>query len=356
MSFRRLPQGRRVAVLSASGGAGIHMADEAEKANVEMPVTSLELREKLGTLIPWFGSTVNPVDLTGSVLNDHSMIEGVIKILFESDEFDAVVFAAPAKFLIPDLTKHLLAQTAATGKPALVWTHYPSVARAMLLDGVATTTESSEPMAIIRMMDEFRGRREELEAEQGTTQTSMREATLMHASGVVGQKETSRLFANFNLPMLPEALMSNVDEAVAAAESMGFPIVMKLSADWMPHRSEHGAVKLNVGDVEAVRDAYRELEEVSSALNPSNEPYQMLIQPMVKSGIEMIVGARRDPGFGPFVTVGLGGVLVEIMREQQFWPPCRERRELERCNDWRRDVWLGMLAVFHRKRVKELLT
>jgi succinyl-CoA synthetase beta subunit len=188
----------------------------------------------------------------------------------------------------------------------------------MLLDGVATTTESSEPMALIRMMDEFRSRREELLLEQTNVRRFTRPATLGHQDGVVAQVETTRLLHEFGLPMLAEVLTSSVEEAVRAASSLGFPVVMKLSADWMPHRSEHGAVKLGIGSGDAVREAYGELEAIASATNAKNESFRISIESMVPSGVELIVGARRDRDFGPIITVGVGGVLVEIIREQEM--------------------------------------
>ncbi len=135
------------------------------------------------------------------------------------------------------------------------------------------------------------------------------------------------------MPTVEERLVATGEDAVRAADSLGYPVALKLCAAGIPHKSEHGLVKLGLGDAAAVRAAAAELNavhrrllaeaprpEAPTAKTVAAAPAArgLLVQPMVRPGIEMVIGSRRDPTFGPIVMVGLGGLFVEHFADVAF--------------------------------------
>jgi acetate---CoA ligase (ADP-forming) len=110
------------------------------------------------------------------------------------------------------------------------------------------------------------------------------------------------------------------DEAVDAAASMGYPVVLKIESPDLPHKTEAGVVRLNLRDADAVRDAYGQIMAKAQAVSPAPRVNGVLVQQMIPQGIEMVIGARIDPLFGPLVVVGLGGILVELLQDSALAP------------------------------------
>jgi acetyl-CoA synthetase len=117
------------------------------------------------------------------------------------------------------------------------------------------------------------------------------------------------------VPVVPERLTQSEDEAVAAAESLGFPVAMKVESPDLPHKTEAGVIRLKLKDAAEVREAYRAVMANGKRHAPDARINGVLVQPMAKPGVEVMVGGRVDPLMGPLIVAGLGGVLVELMRD-----------------------------------------
>jgi acyl-CoA synthetase (NDP forming) len=115
-----------------------------------------------------------------------------------------------------------------------------------------------------------------------------------------------------------ERLVTSPDEAVAAADDLGYPVAVKVCAAAIPHKSEHGLVRLGLADATAVARACADLEARLREAFPSVPVRGLLVQQMAPRGIEMVIGGKRDPTFGPIVMAGLGGVFVEYMKDVAF--------------------------------------
>ncbi|MEN0074527.1 MAG: acetate--CoA ligase family protein [Paracraurococcus sp.] len=132
--------------------------------------------------------------------------------------------------------------------------------------------------------------------------------------GVLTEAETKRLVAAYGLPVTREALVATEAEAVAAAETIGFPVVLKGVSRAVVHKSDLGLVRLGLGDAASVREAFAALQAAPVTLEG------VLVQEMARGEAELILGARYEPGLGPLVLVGTGGVLVEVLRDVQLAP------------------------------------
>jgi acyl-CoA synthetase (NDP forming) len=131
-------------------------------------------------------------------------------------------------------------------------------------------------------------------------------------------EELRRVTSAFALPMVPGGLAHDGEQAVALAAVLGFPVVAKLSARQLVHKSEAGAVRVNLSTAEAVRNAFNELMAIGTARGLVGSLDGVIVQPMITDGTEMIIGLTEDPVFGPLVGVGLGGVNVEALGDVHF--------------------------------------
>lgn len=134
-------------------------------------------------------------------------------------------------------------------------------------------------------------------------------------SRTLSEADSKALLARFGVPVLPERLVAGPDEAVAAAEELGLPVVAKLCGDAIAHKTERGLVRLGLGDAGAVR---RAAEELLAAARPEDRVTGVLIAPMVRGSRELIAGLHRDPQFGMTVMLGVGGVLAEAVADVAF--------------------------------------
>jgi acyl-CoA synthetase (NDP forming) len=131
----------------------------------------------------------------------------------------------------------------------------------------------------------------------------------------VGEVEAKRILASAGIPVAGDIVALSAEEAAAAGEKLGFPVVLKINSPDIQHKSEIGGVALNLSDRAAVASAYAELTARARKRRPDARLEGVLVSPMVRGGVECILGVQRDPVFGPAVVFGLGGIFVEVMKD-----------------------------------------
>ena len=142
-----------------------------------------------------------------------------------------------------------------------------------------------------------------------------------------GDAEAREILAAYGVPLPKSALARNADEAVAAAEAMGYPVVMKIASPDILHKTDIGGVKLNLTGAAEVRDAFDLIVYRATRHMPDATIWGCQVQQMVKGGKECIIGMNRDPQFGPLLMFGLGGVYVEALKDVTFRVSPIDRRE-----------------------------
>ncbi|MER7363178.1 acetate--CoA ligase family protein [Nonomuraea wenchangensis] len=313
--------GRRVGVVTPSGGASEIIADRAEDEGLELPAFAPETVAKLAEIVPAFGTVQNPLDVTGYVLIDRTLLGRALEVVTADPGIDVVLLLSePPKVAPPD--------------PAPVFALYSASARRIAESPVPVVVVSN----VLTDVTEF-GRRVQRETgypyvaggiEHGLQAiaaavrwSETREHALSRpvaaapasvpvpegAAGVWAEHRAAALLAEAGLPVVPSALARTADEAVAAAESFGHPVVLKVAAEGLGHKSDIGGVRLGVPDAAAVRRIHGEL----MAAVPDADG--VLVQPQRGGGIELLVGIVRDPAWGLTLAVGLGGVWVEVLRD-----------------------------------------
>ena len=336
--------GPGMAVVATSGGAAIMAADAAEKNGVPLPQPSPALRERLAARIPHFGSTDNPADVTAQVMNDMQSLIDCAEGFIESEEYGA--------FLIP----HLFAYETSTARiPVLdeiAARHGKVICTVWLsawLEGPGHRQITDAPHTVLfRSMDRCfatfaawrrwldRGRLT-AEAPRSTPDGAREQAAALLGAAdgaTMGEREAKPVLAAYGLEMVAERGAADPAAARAAAEAIGFPVAMKLDAGNLAHKTEAGGVALNLGDGDSVEAAFTAMMERAGALRPDAGVRGVLVQQMAGKGVEIVIGGKSDPVFGPMVVIGIGGVLVEVLRDTVVAPapvtPAQARRMIDR--------------------------
>lgn len=312
------PSARGVAVIATSGGATIMAADKAELHGVALPQPGADAAAVLAARVPDFGSPRNPCDVTAQVITDAGALLACTDALLQDPAFGALV------------TSHAYAYASATERLAVF---SDSAARAgkivcnvwapQWLEGPGARESEADPhIALFHSMDRcFETlaawhRRAEVRPTQVDARLTapglagQARALLRGATGrVLTESQSKRVLALYGIPVVSERSVATVDEAVAAAGSIGYPVVLKAESPDIAHKTEAGLVRLRLADASAVRDAGEALLRAAASIRE----VRLLVQPMLAGGTEVLIGGRVDAQFGPLVVVGLGGVLVELL-------------------------------------------
>ena len=320
------PAATGVAVATTSGGAAIMAADQAELRGVELPQPAPATHSILVESIPEFGSARNPCDITAQVISDPVSFRRVADALLADPAYGTLVVphayaydTATPRFAVLDELAHTHGKIA-----CIVWL-------AQWLEGPgALQAEHAERLAVFRSM------RACFAALERWHWWSRRAAAPPHAiaepvaptvvaevgraidatdAALLTEGRAKELLAAYGVPMVGERLVATADEALAAALELGLPVALKVESAAIPHKTEAGVVRLGLADENALRAAYAEVMANALAVADAGAIRGVLVQPMVPAGVEVLIGARVDPLFGPMVVVGLGGILVELMRD-----------------------------------------
>lgn len=328
-AVQRPPRSRRTAVLTNAGGPGILAADACEANGLELPELDAATVSRLAPLFPAEASIRNPLDMIASAtpqgyraaldaLLDDPGVDAALAIFVpplgvtQGDVSLAIASVAdehPAKTVFGVLMGHKgLPQGKAAlheaGIPAYIFPE--SAARG--LAAMCRWREWCElPPSCLETMpvDMPRARRLVLGA-------------IAAGKSRLAEDEALELLAAYGIPVARGELATSAEDAVRRAERMGFPVVLKIVAPAIVHKTEVGGVRVNLDGADEVRRAFDQIMAGARAAQPGAEISGVLVQAMVQQGREMIVGMTRDPTFGPLVMFGLGGILVEVLRDVCF--------------------------------------
>jgi acetate---CoA ligase (ADP-forming) len=333
---RRWPKGPNIGVITGSGGAGAAAADRAEELGMATPGFDPKLADQLRAFLPGFTQAVeNPFDATAQLIENPGTTAGVAKVLLASPGIDAVLAVDPGTGVAGRMRGEALAPVAAAAsKPVFQVTLSGSMSsgqvntlRAAGVPVFPSPVKAVEALAGLRRFGAARRRsqpsvgawpesherpRDPLAALSATDGPSPRHSPAggsSPAAAEVGELGAKRFLAQHGIPVVDERLARSADEAVRAAEELGYPLAVKVHAPDIVHKTEAGGVRLNVADAAGVRAAF--------AAMPAPE---VLLSRMLDVRLELITGFHRDPTFGPLVLLGLGGIWAEVMKDVAMRP------------------------------------
>jgi acyl-CoA synthetase (NDP forming) len=324
------PTADGVAIVAASGGAAIMAADRAEQHAVPLPQPPEPLRDLLVSRIPEFGAARNPCDVTGQVLNDPELLNVCAGAFLGDNLYGALV--VPLTYGYPQSALRMpVYDSLAKRHDKIVcvvwqseWLEGPGVTQAEQSERVALFRSMSACFAALKAWNWRAAKRAAGAATIVETPADVRataRAVIEAAHGrTLTEREAKALLALYGVPVVGEALARTREEAAAAADGFGCPVVLKLESPDVPHKTEAGVIRLDLRDVDAVGTAFDAIIAAAAALQPKPRVNGVLVQKMVPQGIEIVVGGRIDPLFGPLVVVGFGGVLVELLQDTALAP------------------------------------
>ncbi|MBV9248675.1 MAG: acetate--CoA ligase family protein, partial [Acetobacteraceae bacterium] len=326
-----LPKGRRAGIVTPSGGSGAWMADTLSAHGLSVPVLSDELQAKLRPLMPSYGASANPVDVTAQGANTQPAVMSAMECLAESDELDMLV-------LITSLTSEtrvaldaarVRAVAERCGKPLTVWTYtLPSDfgRETAAKCGLFTHTDLRNVGVSLSKLVEFAEALARPLPAAVVTQAASLPPGLPRA---LPEYLAKQVLAEW-LPPPQERLVRSVAEAAAAAVELGFPVVAKVQSADLLHKTEAGGVRLKLGDASTVEHAVAAMLHNVARYKPDARIEGVLIQKMAPRGHEIVVGVINDETFGPMMMVGFGGTTVELFGDVVHSPAPVDRAEASR--------------------------
>jgi len=322
-----LPAGRRVALVGNSGGPLILTADACEGGELTVPELREAAKQALGEVLVPAAAAANPVDLTAD--GTATMLANALEIVLGEDAIDAVIVVVIETPAISAAeardTVGRVAQRA--DKPVVVCS--VEVGTPLGSGGAAAVAEVPSPERVAAALGhvcryaEWRAR-PQLSVEEPQRPSDQRVISEIIASklassaagGWLGLDQAARLLEACGAPVLPTRGAASAAEAAAAAQAVGFPVVLKARSGDIVHKTDAGGVVLGLDSGEAVRAAYETMEARLGA-----QMGGAVIQPTAPWGVEAIIGLASDPEFGPIVMVGLGGVMTDLLGDRRFAVP-----------------------------------
>lgn len=318
-------QARGVAVLSASGGAVVHAADEAEFSGVPLSPMGPATRAKVAALLPEFATVRNPLDLTASPHGNQKLLD-CCEILLEDPDYAAVF--APHVYSWPagsDKFDKLGEMAQRYGKPVVLnwvseWIEGPGARAGHENAHIAVFRSTGDAFSAVAAWLRRARRRAAPRRDAGRVAPSVaavRAAALMDASPgpLITERDAKRILQGYGVPVVDERLARDADEAVAAWREFSGAVALKIESPDIPHKTEARALRLGCASEGEVRSAFAEIVANAAAAVPHARIDGVLVQPMLPAGTEIMIGGRIDPQFGPLIVVGLGGVMVELLQD-----------------------------------------
>ena len=319
--------GSRVAILSNSGGLGVLSVDLCADLGLVPAEFTAQTTAILRAALPDFAAAANPVDLTAQMLTDPGMLTRVLPALEADPGVDAIVFQIALLGAATDrgrLVGDVASVARATAKVVAVSCPQRPVVDAFRAGGVLAFEDPSVALRSLACLARVTARRprwlSRVTAAPPPAPAPSRPAG--RASGsFLNEWESQQLLAPYGLPLVDTVFVSAAAAAPDAADQVGYPVVLKVCAAGLPHKSDVGGVALGLPDRAAVAAACRRVEGAVSARAPGVPIEGFVIQRQARGALELALGVKVDPVFGPVVMVGSGGVLIEVLRDFRLLLP-----------------------------------
>ncbi len=328
-SRQPIPKGNKIAIVTNAGGPGIMATDAAVRYNLTLATLAEETKDELRKHLPPTANINNPVDIIGDAPPER--YEAAIRqVLLDQNVDGAIVILSPQAMTDPLETAELVPRVIkGIDKPVLCsFMGIVDVSEGVRFLEAHNIPNYVFPEASVRAMSAMLrfGDLLRLERRKVRRVAANRDAVIdiierrlkdadEHYSP---EHEANELLQSYGFPILPQRLVTQPEEIGEAADSVGFPVVMKIISPDIIHKFDAGGVKLKIESLDQARQAYDEIIANARKYNPKAHIKGVLMEKMSKPGIEVILGASRDPKFGPICMFGLGGTFVEALKDVTF--------------------------------------
>ncbi len=321
----------RLAIITNAGGPGVMSTDRAEDVGIQMAQLNPASLESLNTVLPPHWSHANPIDILGDATADR--YQQALEVCINDDNIDGIlVILTPQAMTEPTLVAEYIIDGAKTShKPVLAsWTggakvqagrdlfanskvaHFNTPETAV--DAFAFLANYAENQILLKQIPTVT---DELAQPDVAGARLIIERVLSEGRQVLTAQESKAILAAFNIPVTQTISVASAKDAMIASETLRFPVVLKVNMAEFSHKSDIGGVRLNINSVQEISKHYNEMEAAIKLTHPEITTVGMTVEPMFKSasGRELMIGVVRDPVFGPAISFGLGGTLVEILQD-----------------------------------------
>lgn len=329
-AYQPLPAGPRVAVITNAGGSGIMAADAIERQGLVFAKLTDETIKKLAAGLPSAANLYNPIDVLGDALADR--YEFALDVVLDDPNVDIVLVlltpqamtdsAATAQAVVQIVnqkpTKPVLACFLGAGKVEKGMRilregkipHYDSSESAVTTIKVMTdyVRWRNRPKRVVKL---FPVNRRKVE--------NIIERHLRRGDREIGETDSKAILEAYGFKTPEGSLASTAEQAVNIAQQLGFPVVLKIWSPDILHKSDVGGVKVGLNSDQQVRDAFDLMMYRIPKKLPDANILGVLVEQMCKSGKEVILGMNRDPHFGPLMMFGMGGIMVEVLKDVSFY-------------------------------------
>jgi acetyl coenzyme A synthetase (ADP forming)-like protein len=327
MANQPIAKGNRVAIVSNAGGPALLATDALVSLGMNLAPYMGETKEKLKKALTGQGEVHNPLDLVGGAGGNEFRI--ALNVIKNDSNFDSIftIFVPPVTIDQMDVAKSIVEGIKGCKKPVLVC-YMGAGERSVAVDYLknnglpvyifpeAVAKTLSQIDIYRRWLDRPIGQYKTYKANQKEVHKIVNEAIRNGEKAIVG-KAALEILGHYGIRASMYEIAESAERAVAAAEKMGYPVVVKINTPLILHKTEFGGVAVDLRTAQEVRKSFTEMKNKVAALK-TGEKFSVVVQEMVTGGVETVIGMTIDPSFGPLIMFGLGGIYVEILKDVAF--------------------------------------
>lgn len=314
------------AVVSVSGGAGILLADKCYELGIKMADFLPETAEKLKKTLPEYGSSHNPIDVTANIVSDAKVFEGCLDICLADKNVNTLIVFLGSLEQMSDQIVRALINTAGNHPDKLLvvtWVATPANAAKQLQQAnIMVYPEPVRCVKSIAALQKYWSGQERLSAGGAReaaehSQLKSKQLNLIKSKQgkYLSEWESRQVLQDYNIPLAEGYIAGSSEELVKLGEKIGYPLVLKVDSPDIIHKTELGAVKVNIRNAQELIDSYNEMYQRIKQARPQAKINGFWVQEMVTGGTEVILGMKQDQTFGPVIAFGLGGIFVELFKD-----------------------------------------
>lgn len=315
-----LPEGEGLGIVTQSGGAGVMMTDWAEDLGLDIPVPAPATRQALAGVMPSFGSAGNPVDVTGQFVAEPALFREAVLILLRDPGVHIGVVWLQLMHAHADMLVQLFIEIREqAAKPFIVcWVGAPEGVAARLREqGIVMFGAGERAVEAASTLVRYAAMRSR-HLGAPAPEPLAKEHIPAQFHGAVPTVLAVQMLQKAGVPMAPVVLATTAEEAVHAWRGFKLPVALKIESPDILHKTDAGGVALNLNDEAAIRAAFDAILRSARDAHADARLLGVIVQPMSAGHVELVIGMKRDPVFGPMVMVGYGGILLEVLRDVSF--------------------------------------
>ncbi len=327
----KLPKGRNTVIITSSGGRGINESDRCEALGLKVIALGGKTKEEIQRKIPSFASASNPIDLTAAAsVSNPELFIAPLRALVEDPEVHNIILTefplgwdedTPYLQEFIDICKNSDKFVLVTTFP-LEGMSVPKGTAALEKNGIPVIPGNLNPikgLAYVVEYSQYLQKHQQRNLQEETAPIPPRNvSSLLQPGASLSESQAMNVLESYDIPTVKRTVAASADEALQFANEIGYPVALKVDSPDILHKTEANAIRLNVQNEREVIEAFYAIEQNAKNYKPDAQINGVAVQEMLPEGIEVIIGATKDPAFGPVVMFGLGGIFVEVFKDISF--------------------------------------